>query len=862
MEWLTVWGVTAFSKFVFTEIIGKLAKDAGEGYVKDFFSQSIKDIVDKLQNKPEPLQKAMGQAVAQLLYIVQEELENCELSESEIKPFETDLGIWIDQDVVKRELGKAFGENQHPDARELRLAWKGRLLPDEFDWELAIKNYVRAVRKIRRESDELRAVLDSESLAAMQEALGELVGPTTDFDLNRYAEGLREQYGNLKLESLDTTGYAYNEMRLWRMFVPQSVREIYDYVPQVYELSKEELKKLREEGELDEEALREYELEARRKQYVQQPIRPVLEVTGDVGTTLMVVLGDPGSGKSTLLQYLALNWAELPARDRDLAPIPLLVELRTFARNMAEGKCGDILEFFARGDITCHLNQMRLKTALDEGRAIALLDGLDEVFDPKQRQDVVTAIHNFSNRFARVRALVTSRPIGYKFQRLKDAGFQHFMLQDLDAEQIDTFIGKWHELTYKPGMEREQKRERLRQGIGRSGRIRELAENPLLLTMMAILNRNQELPRDRAELYNQASRVLLHRWDVERAIAFDDEIPTTIDYKDKQAMLERLASHMQASEVGLKGNLVGTDDLERILTDYLKFQEVDRARDRAKRIIRQLRERNFILCFVGAERYAFVHRTFLEYFCATAFVEQFEKQRTLSEDDLIELFKQHWQDESWHEVLRLISGLVGESVAAKAIAYLMNRYWSPDEPEALILASECLSEVRNRTMIQSIGLNLFRKMQHLATYDLEEKQAESVLDTIAITWAARIDVPSWLQSCIFRRSNDDFSYPYVAENAVRTIAQNRLLGDATRLWLQHLTDFTDFGDRYAYAVRFAAVQELARGWKEDPEVLEILKQRARADDNYAVRRAAVQELARGWKEDPEVLEFLKQLEED
>ncbi|MFN8003410.1 MAG: HEAT repeat domain-containing protein [Acidobacteriota bacterium] len=45
------------------------------------------------------------------------------------------------------------------------------------------------------------------------------------------------------------------------------------------------------------------------------------------------------------------------------------------------------------------------------------------------------------------------------------------------------------------------------------------------------------------------------------------------------------------------------------------------------------------------------------------------------------------------------------------------------------------------------------------------------------------------------------------------------------------------------AVRLAAVQELARGWKDDPDTLTILKERAAKDDNRAVRQIAVQELA-------------------
>ncbi|MCY7383058.1 MAG: HEAT repeat domain-containing protein, partial [Microcoleus sp. CAN_BIN18] len=58
------------------------------------------------------------------------------------------------------------------------------------------------------------------------------------------------------------------------------------------------------------------------------------------------------------------------------------------------------------------------------------------------------------------------------------------------------------------------------------------------------------------------------------------------------------------------------------------------------------------------------------------------------------------------------------------------------------------------------------------------------------------------------------------------------------------------------AVRLAAVQELAQGWKDHPETLPILKQRAQSDDSSDVRYAAVEELARGWKDEPGIFELL------
>jgi hypothetical protein len=49
-------------------------------------------------------------------------------------------------------------------------------------------------------------------------------------------------------------------------------------------------------------------------------------------------------------------------------------------------------------------------------------------------------------------------------------------------------------------------KQRLKDAIANSKAIANLVDNPLLLTMMAILNRRQELPRDRADLYAQAAR--------------------------------------------------------------------------------------------------------------------------------------------------------------------------------------------------------------------------------------------------------------------------------------------------------------------------------------------------------------------
>jgi predicted NACHT family NTPase len=85
--------------------------------------------------------------------------------------------------------------------------------------------------------------------------------------------------------------------------------------------------------------------------------------------------------------------------------------------------------------------------------------------------------------------------------------------------------------------------------------------------MMSILNRNQELPRDRVRLYEQASRVLLHEWDTERALGTDPQLKDAIGYPEKAGILRQVADYMQHAPEGLAGNIIAREQLERILRE-------------------------------------------------------------------------------------------------------------------------------------------------------------------------------------------------------------------------------------------------------------------------------------------------------
>jgi len=75
---------------------------------------------------------------------------------------------------------------------------------------------------------------------------------------------------------------------------------------------------------------------------------------------------------------------------------------------------------------------------------------------------------------------------------------------------------------------------------------------------------------------------------------------------------------MQRGEGGLAGNYIHAEELQkevRVVFAQRTTAGGPGGHHRAE-MIAQFRERNFILSFYGAGVYGFVHRAFLEYFCA------------------------------------------------------------------------------------------------------------------------------------------------------------------------------------------------------------------------------------------------------
>ena len=714
---------------------------------------------------------------------------------------------------------------------------------------------------------------------------------------SEYLNRVRQRFQRVDLEILTplTEQGEHPVMLLGQVFVPQSVRAD----PPPVELPREVWRRLGEAGQIDDgdlpQDLDRDRLEAARRAYAERPARPVLQVLSEPSGRKVVLLGDPGSGKSTLARYLMLALAGPPngpgsdggrheaqassssaagstsgsqagvrAPEELVGWLPLLVELRTYAdpgwRAARSAGSGTFLDLIGHLHTT---EDLGLPTVLLEdflrtdGRAVVVFDGLDEVFDPKVRTEIARQIEGFAARYPRTRVVVTSRVIGYSRNLLDAAGFGHWMLQDLDLAQIRAFATTWYTSACpaNPG-EGTRLRDRLLTAVQASTAVGELAGNPMLLTILAIIGRRRELPRDRSSVYEHAVSVLIEHWDVDkhlRDVRIDAGM-AYLDRKDKLELLHRVARGMQDAPTGLAGNHIPGQDLLEDFHNYLheRFDlPPDRAIPVARAMLGQFRERNFILARFGAEVYGFVHRAFLEYLAAHDINQRFT-DRDLSEPDLLAVFDAHWPDPSWAEVLLLLTGMIPERFAATAITRLLDAdpHWRvrPRQlPTHLLLALQAVGEVRKSTALtphaHTITDALIALLETAATRESDafdsslavtlEESLPRVLIGLGPTWTGSNRYQHWYRT----RGR------HLPSRASSTIWVAARLHVALLPRTQHDLMHVATGDEHP-VVRQVAVQAIAAGWAEDPATLPWLRDRATTDEDSVVRQVAVQAINR------------------
>lgn len=193
----------------------------------------------------------------------------------------------------------------------------------------------------------------------------------------------------------------------------------------------------------------------------------------------LVVLGEPGSGKSTLTEVLA-------ARLCDSNFLPVRVELRGVA---AESTIFGQIEQAILNSSGDHVDWHDLVESAEEALPVVLLDGFDELLQAAgtNRYDYLEQVQDFQSRQARnnhpVAVIVTSRTVVADRARFP-RGSLGLRLQPFTEDQVQRWLEMWNR--YNADSLRARGLTPLTSETVL--RHRELAEQPLLLLMLAIFD--------------------------------------------------------------------------------------------------------------------------------------------------------------------------------------------------------------------------------------------------------------------------------------------------------------------------------------------------------------------------------------
>lgn len=417
----------------------------------------------------------------------------------------------------------------------------------------------------------------------------------------------------------------------------------------------------------------------------------------------LVVIGSPGVGKSILSRFLARTCALGPEEmERRLEwrdeLVPVLIPLAMFAEARRTRPELGLRVFLDETMVERGGEALRstMADALGAGRALVLLDGVDEVPESRARAGLVQAVDGFISDHELARVVVTSRPYGYV--RLR-GDLPHYTLPNFSTEQVTEFVYRWQTACERkqhpqsPDLDSaDQEAEALLAEIRRNPRVEELATNPLMLVIVSLIRYERtRLPEERVQLYQRAVNTLMDTWNQWRSQLGRDAGGVMLPLDRLVRVWGAVAEWTRRER---NTGVVHRAELKRKLVEVLRDREyADRnAEETAESYLRAAADRAGILEERGQDIFAFWHPTFEEFLAAvelsTPTSQAIRKLLPLADDP------------RWHEVILLAVGYIGvvqrdPETATEVVRAILEDEVPPLEPllhRRLRLAAACIAD--------------------------------------------------------------------------------------------------------------------------------------------------------------------------
>jgi hypothetical protein len=476
----------------------------------------------------------------------------------------------------------------------------------------------------------------------------------------------------------------------------------------------------------------------------------------------ILIKGEAGSGKTTLLQWIAVRAAnndfvqEAPSMLAWSDSFPFFIRLRDYAKDETVLPPPEDWPRLAAPNIASEMPNGWVHDKLRNGKAIVLIDGLDEISDAKKHK-VIEWLTDLINSYRLSKFVISSRPeaakeisgilwpVELKFStapidnfikeltrretldktsriqerelenqagtmketwrkeaesslsfsiKLSDRPFreltekirsylkkeeltsdivrklfidllekwqiealriwdQSLEVQRMSDDAIYNFVTNWHKAVADAEGNLTSQQESLFQMANhltaqlRSHRsLKDLATNPLLCAMLCALHRDrqQDLPKDRINLYRACLSTLLAKRDEKKGVdrgdypdLSEDQLHLLLQDLSYWMMRNDYTASAPKEEVGKR--------LDKRLERFIKIEKTD-----GHNVLRLLIERTGIIREPVDGKIDFTHRTFQEFLAAEAIIDEGD----------VRALDPYLPVNEWHEVIVLTAGLASQ----------------------------------------------------------------------------------------------------------------------------------------------------------------------------------------------------------